>query len=101
MKQRWTIEPSDVDKVKALVARQAAAPFVKDRWRCNVRDDKPEVGKAWFWKQMVGCLLTTQNKAGPDSPVTRFNTTAPFPLAFDTCAAIGRNGHRRMPPPEP
>jgi hypothetical protein len=38
-----------------------------------------------FWKQMVACLLTTQQRSGPTSAVTRFIRTAPFPLAYRTC----------------
>jgi hypothetical protein len=34
---------------------------------------------------MVSCLLTTQQRSGPKSPVTRFALTEPFPLAYDLC----------------
>jgi hypothetical protein len=33
----------------------------------------------------VGCLLTTQQRAGPSSAVSRFSGTHPFPLNFREC----------------
>jgi hypothetical protein len=34
---------------------------------------------------MVSCLLTTQQRAGPDSAVSQFNGTKPFPLNYTRC----------------
>lgn len=33
----------------------------------------------------MSCLLTTQQRSGPESAVTRFNKTNPFPLSYATC----------------
>ena len=38
-----------------------------------------------FWKAMISCLLTTQQRSGPNSAVTRFICTNPFPLNLLLC----------------
>jgi len=45
------------------------------------------VTKDIFWEAMISCLLTTQQRSGPDSAVTRFICTNPFPLNFLLCSS--------------
>ncbi len=85
MKIIWQIDPEDVEKVRSFFDQHQDSPFVKKRIRTNLRDDKPPVSEADFWCVMVACLLTTQQRSGPDTPVTRFILTKPFPLGFDVC----------------
>src|SRR6516164_8884357 len=85
MKHTWTIEPEDIKRVKAFLGLHRENLFVRQRTEWNLRDDKPPVKKEDFWQQMVACLLTTQQRSGPTSAVTRFIRTAPFPLAYKTC----------------
>jgi hypothetical protein len=85
MKHNWTIEPTDIKKVKAFLDLHRDDLFVRQRIEWNLRDDKPPVKKEDFWQQMVACLLTTQQRSGPTSAVTRFIRTTPFLLAHQTC----------------
>jgi hypothetical protein len=85
MKHTWTIEPTDIKKVKAFLDLHRDDLFVRQRIEWNLSDEKPAVKKDDFWQQMVACLLTTQQRSGPTSAVTRFIRTAPFPLAYKTC----------------
>jgi hypothetical protein len=85
MKHGWLIEPDDVKKVKALLDRHNDNPFVKKRLKRNLRADKPKVEKNAFWQQMVCCLLTTQQRSDPDTPVGRFIVAEPFSLAYTVC----------------
>jgi hypothetical protein len=85
MKHTWTVEPADIEKVKAFLADHQDDLFVRRRIERNLGAEKPAVEKAGFWQQMVACLLTTQQRAGPTSAVTRFIRTTPFPLAYSTC----------------
>ena len=87
MKHTWTIEPFDIKKVKAFLDLHRDDLFVRQRIEWNLRDEKLPVKKADFWQQMVACLLTTQQRSGPTSTVTRFIRTTPFPLAYKTCLA--------------
>jgi len=36
---------------------------------------------------LVGCLLTSQQRAGPGRAVFRFLTTKPFPLSYAECSS--------------
>jgi hypothetical protein len=85
MKHTWTIEPSDIKKVKEFLDLHRNDLFVLQRIERNLRDERPVVHKVDFWQQMVACLLTTQQRSGPASAVTRFIRTTPFSLAYKTC----------------
>jgi hypothetical protein len=85
MKHGWLIEPDDVKKLKALLARHEDNPFVKKRVKRNLRADKPKVETEAFWQQMVCCLLTTQQRSDPDTPVGRFIGAEPFGLGYAVC----------------
>lgn len=85
MKLIWQIEPEDIAKVKEFFDRHKDNAFVKMRIATNMKDDKPPVTKEAFWDVMVSCLLTTQQRSGPGSSVTRFMLTKPFPLRHELC----------------
>ena len=85
MKHSWTIEPTDIEKVKAFLDLHRDDLFVRQRIEWNLRDEKPAVTKEDFWQQLVACLLTTQQRSGPTSAVTRFIRTTPVPLAYKAC----------------
>jgi len=87
MKIEWSTGKEDRARIRALVRSQGNNAFVKRRIRNNV-DTKyiPEFGRQRFWKVMVECLLTTQQRAGPDSAVTRFSSVTPFPLDLQECS---------------
>jgi len=85
MKIIWQVDTQDVSKVKAFVEQYQDDPLVKDRIGSNLREDKPPVTNEYFWYVMVGCLLTTQQRSGPDSSVVRFLRCKPFPLEYATC----------------
>lgn len=85
MKLTWYIDPQDIQRVRAFVEQYRGNAFVQLRVKRNVEGDKPEVTKEDFWQAMVACLLTTQQRSGPGSAVTRFFNTKPFPLALSTC----------------
>lgn len=87
MKHTWIIEPTDIKKVMAFLDLHRDDLFVRQRIEWNLSDEKPAVEREDFWQQMVACLLTTQQRSGPKSAVTRFTRTAPFLLAYKTCLA--------------
>ena len=37
------------------------------------------------WEAMIACLVTTQQRSGPNSAVTKFICTKPFPLNYPIC----------------
>jgi N-glycosylase/DNA lyase len=80
MEFEWVIHKQDIDRLTDFVNAQKGNSFVKNRVRRNLSDDIPQFSKDEFWKWMVACLLTTQQRSGPNSSITRFLMTSPFPL---------------------
>jgi hypothetical protein len=80
MKHTWIIDPTDIKKVMSFMDVHRDTLPVWRPFERNLRDDKPAVTKEDFWQQMVACLLTTQQRSGPESAVTRFIKSMPFPL---------------------
>jgi len=85
MQLLWQVDPSDVAKVKAFYEKHCKNAFVQTRIATNLAEDKPVITKELFWDRMVGCLLTTQQRSGPDSAVSRFVLTNPPPLNYRIC----------------
>jgi thermostable 8-oxoguanine DNA glycosylase len=83
----WQIDPEDVVKVKAFYSENQDNTLVQERIRRNMRADKSPVTKCQFWEELVGCLLTSQQRSGPNSRVSRFLSVSPFPLGYDICLA--------------
>jgi hypothetical protein len=86
MKLIWKIEPQDVAQVQRFVEQHWNDPLVQRRIALNVNGTKQTVALAEFWQSLVFCLLTTQQRSGPNSPVSRFISTDPFPLTSQICA---------------
>ena len=92
MRFQWVVEPEDGEAVRAFVQERANKTFVKSRvWR-NVEGPVPKFSCEEFWKGLVMCLLTTQQRSGPNSAVTRFLCTTPFPLALASCGTRSAKG---------
>lgn len=85
MKIEWIVTDSDISKVKRFYEMHKDNPFVLNRIKRNVNGNILEVTKDMFWKELITCLLTTQQRSGPKSPVTKFVCTKPFPLDYSLC----------------
>jgi len=87
MRITWQIEKQDIARVKSLLAYYKDHPMVRRRIECNLSDTKPRVSRSRFWRALITCLLTTQQKSGPGSAIFRFTHTRPFPLNYQACRA--------------
>jgi hypothetical protein len=87
MRYRWEFSQSDVEAVQKLIEESKGCGLVAERRRRNCADKPGPVSRDWFWNAMVMCLLTSQQRSGPDSPVVRFLGTDPFPLTVAACDA--------------
>ena len=85
MKIVWQVDSGDIAKVKAFYDKHYSNPFVQRRIARNLADDKPAITKQVFWRCMVRCLLTTQQRSGPNAPVARFVETNPPLLSYRIC----------------
>jgi hypothetical protein len=86
MRIAWTIEARDVKRVRELVAKYEDHPIVRDRKKRNVERVGVSRSKGSVWRVIVGCLLTTQQKSGPDSRVARFVRDGSELFRFSACA---------------
>ncbi len=85
IKFEWSILPEHVERTRRLVESKNDDPFVKARRGRNLAVEKPPITRDEFWTQMVACVLTSQQKGGPNDPVPRFIRQAPNPLTLDRC----------------
>lgn len=86
MQIKWIITKNDVAKVKSFYREHEAKCFVQNRIRVIQEAAASPVSKSEFWRALVLCLLTTQQRSGPNSPVGRFVARKPFPLPFKECS---------------
>ena len=85
MKLLWKIQKSDIKKVKSFYKAHRNNVFVLNRINSNVKKKDHVFSKVEFWQWMIVCLITTQQRSGPDSAVSRFILTKPFPLTYSKC----------------
>jgi hypothetical protein len=85
MKLSWQIENSDIEKITLFYETQKDTAFVLNRVDRNVNKHLPPFTKGLFWESMISCLITTQQRSGPYSSVTKFISTKPFPLNYEKC----------------
>ena len=85
MKIVWEVDAGDVARVQAVLRPPRRQPVREGRVATNLSDHKPPVTKELFWEVMVACLLTTQQRSGPGSHVTRFISTSPCLLRHELC----------------
>jgi hypothetical protein len=87
MKLTWEIEEQDVEKVVSFYTKWSNDPFVRLRQERNIEKRGPKITKDHIWMTLIGCLLTTQQRSGPGSPVKRFLDINPFPLNYKECSS--------------
>jgi len=85
MKFQWIITDEDTELLNNFVNKHKENKFVKSRIKRNLSDNIPDFSKEEFWKRMVACLLTTRQRSGPNSKISKFLVTNPFPLNYNFC----------------
>jgi hypothetical protein len=79
------VNNGDVAAVRDLIERSRDTDFFRDRRVRNVALPPPNFSRADFWRILVGCLLTTQQRSTKGSAVDRFLEIDTFPLALNAC----------------
>lgn len=85
MELAWRISDKDVTGVQAVVAQYENTPLVRYRVKVNLAEQKTLITRDRFWRALAGSLLTTQQKSGPTSAVSRFIKVTPYPIPYKTC----------------
>lgn len=78
----WEISQSDIHKLKDLIAKNDN-PFLKARNLRNVEKQNIVIDKNSIVKTMTMCLLTSQQRSGPNSIVGQFLSQEPFPITIE------------------
>ncbi len=87
MEIQWIITASDEANYREFVKRYKDHSIVQERVRKNIDRTDIEVSEPVFWKILVGCLLTTQQRSGAGSRVSLFLEGNDPLLVHDSCQA--------------
>lgn len=82
MNINWNISQVDIDKVKKVIADNENA-FLQARQLRNVEKQNIVIDKDKIIKTMIMCLLTSQQRSGPNSTVGQFLRLHPFPITIE------------------
>lgn len=88
MRIKWSVTASDARRLRAFFQDNKNHPAVRQRQRVNLRRKQKRPSKAVFWKQMVICLASTQQRSGKGSPLEALIKTHPFPLPYSKCSKV-------------
>lgn len=87
MKLNWEVTEKDVQKTLSFMESYKNDPMVLNRIERNVDGVGIDLSRNTVWFSLVSCLLTTQQRSGPESNVVRFINTKPFPLNYELCVS--------------
>lgn len=92
MKIIWKITETDIKKVKQYVADNEN-PFVQQRRERNVKRKNIIIDKDAVIYTMLMCLLTSQQRSGPNSAVGQFLSKKQFPVTFNKLKTVDNVEH--------
>lgn len=81
----WEIDSTLIDSVKDFYSKHENNTFVKIRKKRNIEKKDLNLTKEFLWQTLIICLLTSQQKSGPNSRVSLFCRSKPFPLDLKFC----------------
>ena len=86
MNINWEISPKEIESIKSFI-QDNSGHFVEKRLNRNVKRKNVIIDKDSILRNMAICLLTSQQRSGPESPVSRFFRSDPFPFTFSRLKA--------------
>lgn len=84
----WKFSKEEIDRIQNVLSEQGSDPFVQKRRAQNVEVDDINVSEEQFWNAQLAALLTSQQRSGPDSPVSRFLKKEIDSLRLDQCRNV-------------
>jgi hypothetical protein len=75
----------DLRAIRQLLEACKNDQFVRERVDENVSGPIPSFDREHFWRILLGCLLTTQQRSTSGSRVDQFLSLQPFPLSLARC----------------
>jgi len=89
MRLHIEVTPKDAAAIRKFFDHWAQSPMVVKRAQRNVEGQRDALTEKTLWHAIVTCLLTTQQRSGPQSPITKFMRIEPFPLALSVARRHG------------
>lgn len=83
MKIVWEFEPDEIECLSSFVSARRDNVFVRSRIERNMLNPPTSVDISQFWQILLSCLLSSQQRSGPNSPVSRFLESKPPPLTYE------------------
>jgi hypothetical protein len=68
----WHFSDEEVGSILDIVSKQEDNPFVQKRRDQNVAVADIDITQTEFWNAHLAALLTSQQRSGPDSHVSKF-----------------------------
>lgn len=85
----WNITDKDIQKIKKVLIDNEN-PFLVKRRERNVHRQNIVINEDVIIKTMIACLLTSQQRSGPNSVVGRFLSKEPFPINFESISNVDK-----------
>lgn len=85
MKITWQVSQEDINKVKAFITQHEDNVFVQTRIRRNVDGHREPLSIDLFWEHHIACLVTTQQRSGPESFASKFIKSGSSILRYSCC----------------
>jgi hypothetical protein len=85
MKPTWEIDKATTQRWREFVDANINNQPVKDRRKRNVARKGINLSKVNLWKSFVSCQVTTQQRSGPGTPVSRFMQSNSLALKYQAC----------------
>ena len=79
----WIITEKDIQRLKQVLINNEN-PFLIKRRERNVERQNIVINEDVVIKTMIACLLTSQQRSGPNSVVGQFLIKDPFPITFES-----------------
>lgn len=79
----WEISEIDILRIKKVIDQNDNA-FLKRRWKRNVEKEHVVIDQNMIIRVMLLCLLTSQQKSGPNTVVGKFLRLNPFPISIES-----------------
>lgn len=88
MEFHWVINADHMKIYQDFVDRYKDHSLVKERVSRNDEHESVTISKAIFWKVLLGCLLTTQQRSGEGSRVSLFLESRDALLDVEHCLTL-------------
>lgn len=81
----WEFHSHEIETLQAVIEEYQETTFVSKRISNNVEGSPPDISEGQVWDAHLTALLTSQQRSGPDSPVSQFIQNELGALSLEKC----------------